>query len=254
MAFLDRFRQSVARLGGKASATAHLHSHGRAAWLQLGAPARSDRSYHRLGRESYVKNVIAKRSVRLVAECAASVPVKLREGEAVLEAHPLLERLAAPNPMMSGADLFEEIYAYLLLAGNAFIERVDGADGLLAEPHVLRPDRMSVVPGEKGWPQAYAFKIAGQTQRFPVDPVIGRSAVLHLKAFNPFDDHYGLSALQAAAMGIDIHNAAAGWNKALLDNAARPSGALVFEPGEGASGNLTEEQLARLKAEMEEQF
>jgi len=87
-----------------------------------------------------------------------------------------------------------------------------------------------------------------------VDVASGRSPVLHLKSFNPFDDHYGLSALQAAATGIDIHNAASGWNKALLDNAARPSGALVFEPGEGVAGNLTEEQLARLKAEMEEQF
>jgi len=254
MAFFDKLRQSVTRFGAKASATAHLHHHGRAAWLQLGAPAWSDRSYHRLAREGYAKNVIAQRCVRLVAECAASVPIRLRDGEASLDSHPFLDRLAAPNPMLSGRELFEEIYAYLLLSGNAFLERVDGTDGRPAELHVLRPDRMTVIPGETGWPEAYEFKIAGQTHRFPVDPVTGRSAVLHLKAFNPFDDHYGFSALQAGAMGIDIHNAASGWNKALLDNAARPSGALIFEPGEGAPGNLTEEQLARLKSEMDEQF
>jgi phage portal protein BeeE len=33
-----------------------------------------------------------------------------------------------------------------------------------------------------------------------------------------------MSPIEAAAKAIDIHNAAGGWNKALLDNAARPSG------------------------------
>ncbi len=33
---------------------------------------------------------------------------------------------------------------------------------------------------------------------------------------------------------VAIHNAATQWNKALLDNAARPSGALVYDGGEGA--------------------
>ena len=50
--------------------------------------------------------------------------------------------------------------------------------------------------------------------------------------------------MKAAAVPLDIHNAAGASNKALLDNAARPSGALVF----GASGAaLTETQFDRLK-------
>ena len=44
----------------------------------------------------------------------------------------------------------------------------------------------------------------------------------------------------------------AGWNKALLDNAARPSGALVYQPGDGST--LTAEQFERLKGEMEAGF
>ena len=42
------------------------------------------------------------------------------------------------------------------------------------------------------------------------------------------------------------------WNKALLDNAARPSGALVYAPKDG--GNLTDEQFERLKAELEDEL
>ncbi len=43
--------------------------------------------------------------------------------------------------------------------------------------------------------------------------------------------------------------AAAGWNKALLDNSARPSGALVYQPKDG--GNLSSDQYQRLKEELE---
>jgi HK97 family phage portal protein len=53
-------------------------------------------------------------------------------------------------------------------------------------------------------------------------------------------------------MALDIHNAAGRWNKALLDNSARPSGALVYAPKEG--GNLTEEQYERLKSELEDGY
>ena len=63
--------------------------------------------------------------------------------------------------------------------------------------------------------------------------------------FHPDNDHYGMSPLEAAAIGIDIHNASGAWNKALLDNSARPSGALVFQ---GKDGALTSEQYDRLKA------
>jgi HK97 family phage portal protein len=78
-------------------------------------------------------------------------------------------------------------------------------------------------------------------------------AVIHLKAFHPTDDHYGLGCLGAAAKAVAVHNAAAKWNKAILDNAARPSGALVYDPGVEGSA-LTGEQFDRLKAEMEASF
>ena len=63
--------------------------------------------------------------------------------------------------------------------------------------------------------------------------------VLHLALFHPLDDHYGMAPLEAAQQSLDLHNAAARWNKALLDNAARPSrGAGLFggvgEPDDGS--------------------
>src|SRR5690606_34003158 len=96
----------------------------------------------------------------------------------------------------------------------------------------------------------YRYRVGEAVMRFTSDGP--RPEVIHLKAFHPADDHYGLGCLGAAAGAIAIHNAATRWNKALLDNAARPSGALVYDPGDGSA--LSAEQFARLRREMEEGF
>jgi HK97 family phage portal protein len=71
---------------------------------------------------------------------------------------------------------------------------------------------------------------------------------MQLKLFHPTDDWYGFSPLEAAAFAIDVHNASGAWNKALLDNAARPSGALVYGARDGE--RLTAEQFEALKAQL----
>ncbi|MEQ1731850.1 MAG: phage portal protein, partial [Vicinamibacterales bacterium] len=90
----------------------------------------------------------------------------------------------------------------------------------------------------------------GASVRIAGEPVAGVRAVLHMKLFHPANDHYGLSPIEAAASAIDLHNAAARWNKALLDNSARPSGALVYSSG----AQMTTEQFERLKGELEASF
>jgi HK97 family phage portal protein len=73
--------------------------------------------------------------------------------------------------------------------------------------------------------------------------------ILHLTFFHPLDDHYGLAPIDAAATALDTHNASSKWNKALLDNAARPSGALIYSGPDGAV--LNDAQFDRLKRELE---
>jgi HK97 family phage portal protein len=226
---------------------------GAVAWFSGFAPHWTPRTYGDFAAEGYRKNVVAFRSVRMVSEAAASVPWKLFDGGRSVDAHPLLDLLDRPNPVQGGNALFEAFYGYLLIAGNAYLEAAADSRNLPRELYALRPDRMKVVPGPQGWPVAYLYSVAGKTHRFAVDAARGEMPILQLKSFNPLDDHYGMSPIEAAAFGIDIHNAAGAWNKALLDNAARPSGALVFEPGDGA-GNLTPSQFDRLKTELAEQY
>jgi HK97 family phage portal protein len=242
----ERLRNFLRPPEAKASRTARLiafEAGGRARW--------TPRDYAALARKGFVQNAIVHRAVKLVAENAAAVTFLIYEGAAELDRHPLLDLMARPNPRQDGASLFEALYAHLLLAGNAYVEAVT-LEGAVRELYALRPDRMRVVPGPDGWAEAYDYTVAGRTVRFEQSASPPLPPILHLSAFNPLDDHYGLAPLEAAAVAIDTHNAAAKWNKALLDNAARPSGAMVYDAAEGSV--LSSAQFERLKRELEAQF
>ena len=150
---------------------------------------------------------------------------------------------------MTGTDLLESFYGFLLVSGNGYIEAA-GLGCEVHELHALRPDRMKVIPGPDGWPEAFEYAAGGAKVRIAGEPAPGVRAVLHMKLFHPANDHYGLSPIEAAASAIDLHNAAARWNKALLDNSARPSGALVYSNGQ----HMTADQFERLKSELEASF
>jgi HK97 family phage portal protein len=230
----------------KASATGSL-----IAFQSQGRPAWTPRDYAALAREGFGRNAIVYRAVRMIAEGAASVPFLLYDGAAEVDMHPLLALLTRPNRHQAGGDFLEALYGYLLVAGNAYVEAV-AVDGAPRELYALRPDRMKVVPGADGWPEAYDYTVAGRTVRFSDPGEGGLSPILHLSLFHPLDDHYGFAPIEAAAVALDIHNAAGSWNKSLLDNSARPSGALVYSAKDG--GNLSVEQFERLKQELEQGF
>jgi HK97 family phage portal protein len=213
----------------------------------VGRPIWTPRDYAALAREGFQKNAVVHRAVRLVAEAAASVPLTLLDRSRALSEHPLLALLGRPNPREGGQRFLESVYGHLLVSGNAYVEAV-GIDGPPHELYALRPDRMRIVPGPNGWPAAYEYAVGAETVRFATSGE-GITPILHLTLFHPADDHYGLSPMEAAATALDIHNAAGAWNKALLDNAARPSGALIM-----AGATLTEAQFDRLKSELETNF
>jgi HK97 family phage portal protein len=215
-------------------------------WHDLAAPIWSARDPAAFAREGYSRNAIAYRCVRLIAEAAASAPLLVGPG-----AHPLAKLLARPNPEQTGIELLESFYGHLQVSGNAYLEAASIEESAPSELYVLRPDRMRVLPGADGWPIGWEHRVGAQVRRFERDPLSGDAPILHLKLFHPADDWYGLSPMEAAAYAIDIHNAGGAWNKALIDNAARPSGALVFT-GAGGAERFSEEQYRRLRQELDE--
>ncbi|MCJ7873750.1 phage portal protein [Marinovum sp. 2_MG-2023] len=227
----------------KASATGPVVAYqtsGRVAW--------SPRDAVSLTRTGFAGNPVGFRAVKLIAEAAAALPLVLQDTGRRYEEHPLMALVKRPNPAQGRAELLEALYGHLLLSGNGYVEAVSGDTGVPLELHVLRSDRMSLVPGRDGWPVAYEYSVGGRKHRFDVTGAL--SPICHVKNFHPQDDHYGFSPMQAAAQALDVHNAASRWSKALLDNAARPSGAIVYRGADGQA-SMSAEQFDRLSSEIE---
>ena len=197
-----------------------------------------------------MQNPIVYRCIRLISESAASMPWLLYDGETELEDHPLLELLAKPNSRYAGQEFIEAIYGHLLISGNAFIRQVSIAD-VPRELHSLRPDKVKTLTDNAGWPVAYEYTNGRHKQKFNFSSD-GSCPVVHLNLFHPLDEINGMSPLRAAHRALNIHNASSTWNKALLDNSARPSGALVYSSVDNP--NMSEQQFERLKIELEEGY
>jgi len=212
-------------------------------WTHENGGTRPPFEYRTAVRHAFLDNPVAQRAVRIVAEGVGSAPVQSDNGDA----------LALVGATSAGQSLLETLAAHLLLHGNGFVQISRDGAGKPVELFALRPERVSVVPGDDGWPRAYRYRLGDRTLEIYAEDEDGWPCLIHLKAFHPADDHYGAGCLSAAEQAVGIHNAAAQWNRALLENAARPSGALVYDGGAEAAG-LSNDQFDRLKAELAQAY
>lgn len=204
-----------------------------------GAEARTPIKYPQAIREAYLRNPVAQRSVRLVAEGVAGAPL--------VASDPAL--LALIDATSAGQALLETLASQLVLHGNGYVQVLRDAEGNPVELFALRPERVTIVPDVSGWPAAFTYKVGERSMTIDATDEFGRPNLIHVHDFHPADDHYGAGCLEAAEEAVAIHNAASHWNRSLLENAARPSGALVFDPGEPGAA-LTADQFERIKGEL----
>ena len=212
-------------------------------WLfgDLGNP-RSPFDYNLAVKRAYLDNPVAQRAVRLVAEGIG--------GAALVADDPALTALVKATS--AGQSLLETLASQLLLHGNAYVQVIKDGAGLPAELFALRPERISVIAGSDGWPSGYSYKLGDKVLSIPLLDEDASPNLIHIKSFHPADDHYGAGCLAAADQAVATHNAAGLWNRQLLENAARPSGALVYDGGDG--GGLSPDQFDRLKTELAEAY
>lgn len=196
--------------------------------------------------EGYAKNVVAFQCVEKITEAVASVVWTFWNGDKELETGPVMDLVKRPNPMESWDSFIKSAVAWLLMTGDLFIEIVD-VGGSPREIYCLPSTRMKLKVGRRGFPTEYIYTVNGQEIPFPVDDK-GKSNILHIRLFNPKDDWYGMSPFEPASFSVDQHNEAQKWIMRLLQNSATPSGALVV----GGDNVLTDDQVARLKAEIED--
>ena len=216
-------------------------SQGQAVW--------SNRDYSAFAQEAYIKNVVAYQAINKVSEAVAAIKWTTWRGDTEITENGLLDLLKQPNPSQSGDEYIMAKIGYLLISGNAYEEKVM----LGQEPkelYNLRPDRMKIYPSASGFPSSYCYEYNNKKVVWEVDPNTVTSDVYHTKLFNPTNDWYGLSPVEAGAFAVDQHNESMKWMQSLLQNSARPSGALTTKD----ESTLSEENFNRLKAQIEDQY
>jgi HK97 family phage portal protein len=254
---MNWFRRSKALDSFAVKNATFLYGIGAANWLA--------RRFDLLAKEGYEQNPIVYACVTKLARATSSVDLHLyrRQGGtlAKLEAHPLLDLLERPNPTCGGRSFREAVVTSKLIGGNAYIHGA-GVDPTRRkgqppkELWLLPTQHMSVITQTRSFlPSAYEYKPPQQEAiRYQVDQITGRSGIMHLKTVNPLNPAIGLPPLVAAAFGVDTFNAGQAWNKALLDNEARPSGALEFVDADGKPMFLSEDQRSQVKQMLDDRF
>ena len=214
-------------------------------------------SYDDLVKEGYENNAIAYRCINEISQGAAGVRLKLMRGKNTIEDHPLLDLLDRPSPTKGYVELFESLYSFLLLSGNSYLISTGNDGSPPQEMYCLRPDRVKIIPGQMSLPLGYQYTVNGKVvTEYEVNQSTGASPVKHFKLFHPKHDHLGLSPLVSAATNLDSHNLTNRHNVALLQNGARPSGAVIFKPKDesGSSVQLSDSQRAQIISDMESRF
>lgn len=223
--------------------------------LDASAALGSGAGYPLLAERCLRHNPVAFRCVTMIGRAVASVPLYLQNATgAEITDHPALTLLNRPSPLVSARAFFETLALHLTLDGNGFIEPLGPLGAAPQELHLLRPDRVSIRAGSHGLP-LYRVSRGAQTEDIAPDPLDARLPLIHLRrggigAVGAGGVGRGQGDGEAALAAIAAHDLAGQWNSALLENGARPSLALIYEPKDGSPASLSEEQFQRLKTEL----
>lgn len=174
------------------------------------------------------------RAVNLIAGAAASLPLHAYrtgdQGRRVVTTGQAAALLRDPHPDMTPFELWETVFAHMLLWGNAYLWIGRNTLGQVAELWPIHPGRVKVGRTSDVGRKVYSID-SGDMEH-------DDSTILHLPAFG-YDGVCGVSPVRIARQGIG------------LALAAEEYGARLFGSGSLASGILqTDQRLTQEQADM----
>lgn len=192
-------------------------------------PRSMPRNYRSYAREGYGGNDTLFKVVNYAITNGAAIPPVLftdksqatkPNGERI-EHHPILDKLAQPNPEQTGVFFRKSVIGYFLISGNAFMyaNRV-ARSGPPDELWTLPPDKIRPIPDEKRGIIGYEYE-DWPKEKNPINPEL----IGHLRTWNPDDPFFGMSPVQVAAVLVDQQTDARKWNLSLFQNFLKPPGA-----------------------------
>lgn len=165
------------------------------------------------------------RAVNLIASTCASLPLhayrKTDDVRLPLEGGQAAVLLDNPHPDMTPFELWEQVYAHLLLWGNGYLKILRDQTGQVRELWPLHPGRVRTGRASDG---TKVYVVDGNE-----DGAVGDRQILHVPGFG-YDGVCGVSPIRLAKQGIG------------LAMAAEEYGARLFGSGSLASGILQTEQ------------
>jgi len=172
------------------------------------------------------------------------------EGDATpIKAHPLMEIMRKPNPLMGRGYLWRYTHWWLDLAGNSYWFLAPDADGNLAEIWPLPANIVNPMPGDNNQMIAY-YEYTPNGQYYRISP----EYVCHFRYPNPLDYFRGLSPLVAAMLPADADSAMAAWNGAFFgaDN-VMPSAVVNLSSGSPETP-IDPQDVEAVKEQLETEF
>ena len=192
--------------------------------------------------EGYARVVWVYKAVDTIAGNAARLKFQLRDGEDVLDDHPLYHLLnhGKANPLESGWMFRKRLSAQVLLSPRgAFVE--------VTRSRLGTPTRLDLLPPGRTWPIAGTgsdllshFEVSDirTGKRKFIDP----ERVRWIRDPDPLDPYAAVTPLGAMGMSIELDHFARLYNVAFMKNDGRPGGVL------GVSGDMEEEEMDRIES------
>ena len=188
-------------------------------------------------------------SVSAISDDVATIKIQLFEqkGKKITEIidSPILDLLFRVNDFTTKFDHFWLTQASLELTGESpwFIEK--DAQGIPISILILRSDKLIIIPDKEKFIKGYKYDIGdGKKIDLAIDDVV------FLKYPDPANMFRGLGTLQAAALTVDIDQAAEQWNFNFFKNSARPDSILTVKN----TKQLSQEQKDKLKASIRKSY
>ncbi len=223
---------------------ASLQRLGKAVWMPRNTKA--------FAKEGYASNVIVFRCVDVIAKAMASIPLVVKQGDKVVGLeHPLAKLLARPNPRTTKSRMVHQLVAFRLITGNSYLEKLSPSESTPPKELWVWPsyDIRPIIDDRGGiLPVGYGFEDGRAKFGWEVDPITGRSCILHWMTFNPLNPWFGMSPIESMARSVDQRNSADEWNQALLQNQCEPSGVLTSD------STFTDPQVKQLRDQLEERY
>lgn len=189
--------------------------------------------------------------VGVIADEVASIELhmlKLKNGDLTeIDEHPALDVIYKANNAMTRFDLIQLTFQYLELTGEA-PWYVSFKNGKPDQIFLLRPDRLTVLPGTDGeligGYKYRVYKDSGAYEEIKLEPF----EIIPLRYCDPDNPVRGKGPLQAAARTVDLENYAEKWNMQFFANSASPSAAFSTDK------TLGKEIRNKLEAKIKEKY